>query len=109
MRIRDLLRNLLRHAVAGLATIVCAAAYAHAAPPADPGAGAAAFERLRTLVGQWQGEGEGDERLTYELVAGGTALLERETAANRPEMLTVYHLDGNRLLLTHYCMAGNQP
>jgi len=23
--------------------------------------------------------------------------------------LTVYHLDGDRLLLTHYCMAGNQP
>jgi hypothetical protein len=26
-----------------------------------------------------------------------------------PAMLTVYHLDGDRLLLTHYCMAGNQP
>ena len=24
-------------------------------------------------------------------------------------MLTVYHLDGDRLLLTHYCMEGNQP
>jgi hypothetical protein len=24
-------------------------------------------------------------------------------------MLTVYYLDGNRLLLTHFCMAGNQP
>ena len=24
-------------------------------------------------------------------------------------MISVYHLDGNRLLLTHYCMAGNQP
>jgi hypothetical protein len=26
-----------------------------------------------------------------------------------PEMLTVYYMDGKRLLLTHYCMAGNQP
>jgi hypothetical protein len=25
------------------------------------------------------------------------------------EMLTVYHMDGKRLLLTHYCMVGNQP
>jgi hypothetical protein len=24
-------------------------------------------------------------------------------------METVYYLDGNRLLLTHYCMAHNQP
>jgi hypothetical protein len=30
-------------------------------------------------------------------------------AATGPEMLTVYHLDGGRLLLTHYCIAGNQP
>lgn len=24
-------------------------------------------------------------------------------------MLTVYHLDGDKLVLTHYCMAGNEP
>ena len=24
-------------------------------------------------------------------------------------VLTVFHLDGDRLILTHYCMAGNQP
>ena len=29
--------------------------------------------------------------------------------AGRPTMLTLYHRDGNRLVLTHYCMAGNQP
>jgi hypothetical protein len=71
---------------------------------------AAAFERLKTLAGEWESTGDGEHaRLSYELVAGGTAVLERETAANRPAMLTLYHLDGERLLLTHYCMAGNQP
>jgi hypothetical protein len=99
----------IRTIVAGLAVATCAATHAVGAP-ADPGAGAAAFARLKTLVGQWEAQArDGHERLTYELVADGTALIERETAANRPEMLTVYHLDGNRLLLTHYCMAGNQP
>jgi len=24
-------------------------------------------------------------------------------------MVTIYHADGNRLALTHYCAAGNQP
>jgi len=24
-------------------------------------------------------------------------------------MLTLYHRDGNRLVLTHYCREGNQP
>ena len=47
--------------------------------------------------------------LSYELIAGGTALVERERTDKTPEMLTVYHLDGKRLVLTHYCMAGNQP
>ena len=26
-----------------------------------------------------------------------------------PPMITLYYLDGSRLLLTHYCMVGNQP
>lgn len=26
-----------------------------------------------------------------------------------PPKITVYHLDGDRLLLTHYCMLNNQP
>lgn len=70
----------------------------------------AAFARLKTLVGQWEANTDmGKTRVSYELIAGGSALVERETAAGMPEMLTVYHLDGGRLLLTHYCMAGNQP
>jgi hypothetical protein len=69
-----------------------------------------AWSKLKSLVGDWQADTPaGKETLTYELIAGGTALLEHERADNHPEMLTVYHLDGKRLMLTHYCMAGNQP
>jgi len=78
--------------------------------PIAAGDAAAAFARLKTLVGHWEGTGEmGKVRLTYELTAGGTVLLERESGEQMPEMLTVYHLDGWRLILTHYCAARNQP
>jgi hypothetical protein len=70
----------------------------------------AAFARLKELAGEWQGNSSmGKTRLTYELIAGGTSLVEREKGERMPEMMTVYHLDGDRLILTHYCMAGNQP
>jgi len=70
----------------------------------------AAFSRLKTLVGEWEADTQmGKAHLSYELIAGGTALVERETAEKMAPMLTVYHLDGDRLMLTHYCMAGNQP
>jgi hypothetical protein len=70
----------------------------------------AAFARLKTLVGEWRAEtGTGKAHVAYELIAGGNTLLERETIEKMPPMLTVYHLDGDRLLLTHYCMLDNQP
>jgi hypothetical protein len=77
----------------------------------DDANAAAAFDRLKALVGEWEAEtaSMGKTRLTYELTAGGTALLERESFEKMPSMVTMYHLDGARLLLTHYCMAGNQP
>jgi hypothetical protein len=71
---------------------------------------AAAFSRLKSLVGDWEADTQrGKVHVSYELVAGGTALLERESAEKMPVMLTLFHIDGDRLLLTHYCMAGNQP
>jgi hypothetical protein len=72
---------------------------------------AGAFARLKTLAGDWEAKTDsmGTVRLNYELIAGGTALVERESSEHMPVMLTVYHFDGNRLMLTHYCAAGNQP
>src|SRR5262245_25040926 len=76
----------------------------------DGNGAAAAFDRLKSLAGEWHTTVNGvPAQLTYELVANGTTLLERESGGNRPTMLTLYHRDGDRLLLTHYCMAGNQP
>ena len=90
--------------------VLTAAALQSAGPKTEPSAGAAAFARLKTLAGEWEADTSmGKAHLTYNVIAGGTALVERESAEKMPEMLTVYYLDGDRLLLTHYCMAGNQP
>jgi hypothetical protein len=106
----------LRHLAAGVLAIVATTAPSgHAAPAGGPGGpggndAAAAFDRLKLLVGEWKGDaGSGGSSLSYELVANGTALIERESGGGRPTMMTMYHRDGDRLLLTHYCMAGNQP
>ncbi len=69
----------------------------------------AAFDHMRTLVGEWEASTEhGKIHVTYELIANGSALVERQLVEN-VSMETVYHLDGSRLMLTHYCMFGNQP
>jgi len=82
----------------------------HAGPKTEQSGDAAAFARMKTLVGDWDAKTQmGKAHLSYELIAGGTALVEKETGEKMPAMLTVYHLDGDRLMLTHYCMAGNQP
>ena len=71
--------------------------------------GPAAFAKMKTLVGEWQSSGPDHSKLTYELTGAGTTLLERETAESMPGMMTMFHLNSGKLMLTHYCMAGNQP
>lgn len=71
---------------------------------------AQAFDKLKTLAGHWEANTDkGKVTTSFELVSGGTALVEHMSMAGEKEMLTVYFVDGNRLLLTHYCEAGNQP
>lgn len=69
-----------------------------------------AFAKLKTLAGTWQAQTpKGPAQVRYELLAGGSVLVERDSMPGHGEMLTAYHLDGDKLVLTHYCMAGNQP
>ena len=68
------------------------------------------------LEGEWIGshtnhQGEEEQvSLIYRTVSGGTAVEERIFANTPKEMITVYHGSENSgLLMTHYCMLGNQP
>jgi hypothetical protein len=93
-----------------LSVAFAALCLASAAAPPDQNNAGLAFDKLKGLAGQWEATTDkGKATTTYEVVSGGTALLERIRVAGESEMLTVYHLDGNHLVLTHYCEAGNQP
>lgn len=70
----------------------------------------AAFDALKSLVGTWQGDLNGQPyTITYRLTGGGSALVETFFPGSDHEMVSIYHLDGSDLKMTHYCAAGNQP
>ncbi len=85
----------------------------------------AAFARIKTLAGTWKSqtsdepkadhgkakeeEHKGDKSVIYKLTGAGSALVETQFPGSDHEMVSVYHLDGEDLRMTHYCAAGNQP
>ncbi len=96
-------------AVAAVVWLSLGATAALAAGKQDNSA-TAAFAKIKSLAGNWEAETEkGKVTSSYEVVSNGSAVLEKINVPGESEMVTVYHLDGNRLVLTHYCTAGNQP
>lgn len=74
-----------------------------------------AFEKLKSLVGEWEARdgvsyGGKPIRISYKLVSQGTGVMETYTQVGVDviEMVTVYHLDGDKLALTHFCAVNNQ-
>ncbi len=81
------------------------------APSVD---GKAAFERLKSLAGTWQGQaghGQPDQAatVTYRVASGGSVVEETLFPGTPHEMISMYHLVGGELVLTHYCAMANQP
>ncbi len=71
------------------------------------------FDELKTLAGSWQGTLDGKPlqgQVTMRVTSMGNTLMHEMKASERPDdPITMFHLDGDRLMLTHYCDAGNQP
>jgi hypothetical protein len=111
-----------------VACLLAAAAVAQAANPSDekkdvkkvvdPAAvvydADSAFEFIKTLAGDWQRAGGqqhagGSKATTFKVSAAGSAVIETIFPDSPTEMITVYHRNGDELLLTHYCALVNAP
>lgn len=81
---------------------------------APAGSGAAALEKLKALAGDWE-EVEpktgpkGAVAESYRVTGAGSAVVSTLAGGTPHEMVSVYHRDGNDLVMTHYCAAQNQP
>jgi hypothetical protein len=72
------------------------------------------FEALKQLAGDWvkvgkDGKPTGPVISSIRVTSGGSAVEETMFPGSDHEMVTMYHLDGKDLVLTHYCSLGNQP
>jgi len=69
------------------------------------------FQMLSGLQGNWVGKGsEGQPiEVSFRMTAGGSALMNEIHGEGHENMITMFHMDGDRLMMTHYCGVGNQP
>ncbi|HVS03676.1 MAG TPA: hypothetical protein VMT16_12975 [Thermoanaerobaculia bacterium] len=102
--------------VAGLALLAAAPCLGAVAPEPTPSPALVerAYQRFHGLVGEWRGQSTQGwtGRSEYRLLGRGTVVLALSSFDDAPperDMASAVHRDAGRLLLTHYCEAGNQP
>jgi hypothetical protein len=110
---------------------LCALAFAQddmpmSTPQPAPSEAQKSFTELKTLAGTWQGQvtvippmkgmGNTNMEVSLRVTSRGNALVHEMKEAGKPvdptkydNPLTMFYLDGDQLLLTHYCDAGNRP
>lgn len=76
-----------------------------------PNNAAGTFHELQALAGDWDGKDDAGNavKTKFELVAGGTAVMETLAMSGMEQMLTLYTVDGDGIALVHYCPTNNQP
>jgi hypothetical protein len=67
------------------------------------------FEELKALEGTWEGKSLNGQPLevAYRVTSNGSAIMSE--IKGKEDMISMFNLDGDRVLLTHYCAVGNQP
>jgi len=99
------------HPVRTLSAVLLALAFCAAAAVAQSDS-QKAFATLKTLPGTWVGDTpKGPVQVNFKVTGAGSAVMSEITSAmhDHEDMISMFHMDGNRLLLTHYCAIGNQP
>jgi hypothetical protein len=91
-----------RIAITLLFVLVTSAAFAASAAQKS-------FEELKSLDGSWEGKASNGEpvQVSYKVTSSGSALMSE--IKGKEDMISMFNLDGERLLMTHYCSTGNQP
>lgn len=67
------------------------------------------FKKMTAMIGEWKTQDHPALRIIFESTAGGSVIVERWMVGERMHSMTVFHLDGEALMATHYCPQGNQP
>ena len=67
------------------------------------------FEQLKSLEGRWAGTSINGQpvEVDYRVTSSGSAMMSE--MKGKEDMISMFNLDGDRVLLTHYCAMGNQP
>lgn len=83
----------------------------HENAPVDEEARKELFTAISGLAGTWQrSDPTGAISSTrFALSSGGSVVVETMFPGTEHEMTNMYSLDGNSLVMTHYCAGGNQP
>jgi hypothetical protein len=74
----------------------------------------AALDKMKKLVGTWlvaDKDGKPTDQVAsiIKVTAGGSAVHETLFPGQPHEMVSIYTVDGPDLIMTHYCVLGNQP
>jgi hypothetical protein len=79
---------------------------------ATPAQQSVLLDKIKSLEGEWVGKNEKGETVTtavYSVTSAGSAVREVMFPGTPHEMTNMYHMDGDTLVMTHYCAMGNQP
>ena len=96
-----------------IGTLICCAALAATKIDTPKTAAELAYDRFKAMEGTWTGEANDGRTIVikYETIAGGSVVMHSSNFEAHPgeKMVTMFRMDQDRLVLTHYCVAKNQP